>query len=118
MSEYIEREALLKDISELETAGAFTASFKNAVLKIISEKPTVDVEEVRRGKWIEREHWIPLARDCAPFDYDNYDKETHSEKMKYWHCSQCDYEASRSIEPFYNYCPYCGAKMDLGDDVI
>lgn len=55
MTEYIERETLVKAISEMEVAGVFTASFKNSVLKIISEQPAADVAEVRHGKWIRHE---------------------------------------------------------------
>lgn len=86
-----------------------------AVQDIISDIPTADVAEVVRGKWIKKEHWVPLAWDCQPSyteDYDDcYDEETHSWKEEYWHCSCCNYEASRGIEPVYKYCPNCGAKM-------
>lgn len=75
-----------------------------------------DVAEVRHGEWIEKEHWIPLPRDYEvsyDSDYDDcYDEKTHSWKEKYWHCSRCSYEASRSLKPVYKYCPNCGAKMD------
>lgn len=112
VNEYIEREALKRRISKLEVAGIFTASFKNAVLDIIFEQPIADVAEVRHGKWIEKWHLVPIAWDCQPFDYENYDEVTHSEIKKYWHCSCCDYEASRCMEPIHKYCPNCGAKMD------
>lgn len=46
MAEYIEREALIKDISELEVSGVFTEALKNEVLKIISEQATADVTEL------------------------------------------------------------------------
>lgn len=95
MAEYIEREALKKDISALETAGAFTESFKNAVLKIISENPAADVAEVRHGKW--------------------YYNEMHSDLgYSAYACSLCKKEVSIDEEDYkLNYCPYCGAKMDL-----
>ena len=75
-----------------------------------------NAEEVRCGKWIKKEHWVPLPRDYEvsyDSDYDDcYDEKTHSWKEKYWHCSCCDYEASRSMKPVHKYCPNCGAKMD------
>lgn len=88
----------------------------NAFNHFIDTLPLVDVEEVRHGEWIEKEHWIPLPRDYEvsyDSDYDDcYDEKAHSWKEKYWHCSCCDYEASRFMKPVHNYCPNCGAKMD------
>ena len=76
-----------------------------------------DVEKVQHGRWIQNEHWVPLPRDYelsyVEEDYDEcYDEKTHSSKEKYWHCSRCDYEASRDTEPYFDYCPHCGARMD------
>lgn len=51
MAEYIEREALEREISKLKVAGVFTTSLKNTMLKIISDQTTADVVEVRRGEW-------------------------------------------------------------------
>lgn len=90
MAEYIERGVLVKAISKIEAAGVFTASFKNSVLKIISEQPAADVAEVRHGKWIRHE------KDGAIFaDYE---------------CSICSAYPTGSIISYY--CPNCGAKMD------
>ena len=86
-----------------------------AVQDTISDIPAADVKEVVHGEWIEKEHWVPLAQDCEvsyDSDYDDcYDEKTHSWKEKYWHCNQCDYEASREIKPRHKYCPACGANM-------
>ena len=108
MAEYIERESLLKDIENDSMAVLFD---KTSAIHHIKNQPAADVAEVRRGKWIQKEHLVPLARDCEPFDYDCYDYTTHSENVKYWHCSHCDYEASRYMKPMYKYCPNCGTKM-------
>ncbi len=69
-------------------------------------------DAVRHGEWIEKEHWIPLAWDCSPFDYENYNAKTHSEKRTYWHCSKCGFEKSRDMKPLAAYCECCGARMD------
>ena len=89
---------------------------KNNTIPTIAKYEIVDVQKVQHGEWIEKEHWIPLPRDYEVSyysDYDDcYDEKTHSWKEKYWHCSCCDYEASRDTKPVHKYCPHCGAKMD------
>lgn len=69
---------------------------------------------IQRGEWIEKEHWVPLARDyeVSSVEYEDYDEKTHSMRKEYWHCSYCDYEASRDTKPQFKYCPNCGAKME------
>ena len=70
------------------------------------------LQELKHARWIQKEPWKPLAWDSSPLDWDNYDEKTHSEKVFYWNCSNCEYERSRSVEPKDKYCPHCGAKMD------
>ena len=100
MGEYIERKALLKDISEsvvftvrgdkpsLEIRGA------NKVIDRIKSAPTADVVEVKHGEW-------HLLYNCA------------NEGV---YCSVCNkkvyktYYANQKIKS--PYCPNCGAKMD------
>lgn len=97
MAEYIEREALIKDVSELEVAGVFTESLKNEVLKIISEQATADVAEVRHGKWIRKENT----------------------KVYWYACSLCGEKVPKNEygnDYWSDYCPRCGTIMDLGDD--
>lgn len=57
------------------------------VKSMIDNEPTVDAEPVRHGEWL-------------PVDelYDAFD------------CSECDAMVHKPC----NYCPKCGAKMDLG----
>lgn len=93
MPEYIEREALIKDIGDnvifTVRGGAKlpTAEMRgaNKVIDRIKNQPTADVAEVKHGKWIK-------DRNC-------------------YTCSECGfyYFANNSKS---NYCPNCGAKMD------
>lgn len=55
---------------------------------------------IQRGEWIQKEHWVPLARDyeVSSVDWEDYDEKTHSMKKEYWHCSCCDYEASAELD--------------------
>lgn len=58
----------------------------NYVLELVSTMHTVDAEIVNHGRWIGKED-------------------------KRWHCSECDGIAPKGYR--YNYCPDCGAKMDV-----
>ena len=62
------------------------------VTKSINNAPTIEAEPVRHGRW----------EECG--QYDVYD---------YCQCSECGYF---SFDGETNYCPYCGAKMDGGDE--
>ena len=113
---YIDYGKLLEERYRLGLDEMSRISKVNAFNHFIDTMPIADAEEVRYGEWIEKEHWIPLPRDYEvsyDSDYEDcYDEKTHSWKEKYWHCSCCDYEASRSMKPVHKYCPNCGAKMD------
>ena len=86
MDEYIERNGLLKWAIEFyPNEKVFASAVINA--------PAADVQEVRHGKWI----YVDGVLDWADYK-----------------CSECGY-----IEKFgddtclYNYCPECGAKMNM-----
>lgn len=68
-------------------------------------------QESKRGKWVKKEHLVPLARDAEPLNWDKYEEKTHSELEEYWHCSECGYEADRHFRPSWKYCPNCGLPM-------
>lgn len=82
--------------------------------QLTDDIPNADVVEVKYGKWAKKEHWIPLARDyeVSSVEWEDYDEKNHSMRKEYWHCSCCDYEASRDTKPWFKYCPNCGAKME------
>lgn len=81
---------------------------------VTKQEPTVAIRKPKHGKWIKKEHLVPLAWDAEPLDWDKYDEKTHSELQEYWHCSECDYEADRHFRPSWEYCPSCGSYN--GDD--
>lgn len=100
MAEYIEREKLIKHyencIDEVKNTNGVTEDFE-ICLKALKNQPAVDVTEVRHGKWERKEN-----------------------KKVYWYaCSLCGEEVPQNEygdDYFSDYCPNCGAKMDLGDD--
>ena len=104
MTEYIEREALMRRIKEIHCAECDNyhgvrcrACWVDDTLGYIDSEPPADVAPVRHGRWIHTDladHW--LGKD---------------------ECSECTYhEKDRSDLSHFNYCPNCGAKMDGVDD--
>ena len=103
MAEYIDREAVLSDAYETVVFstrnGATSTEVRgaNKVIDRIKSAPTADVVEVRHGKW------MPIVIQ------ESYLDPPYCDTCK---CSMCEYEIDVS-ETIYNYCPNCGAKMDL-----
>lgn len=83
MDECIEREALIKDISE-STEPFNTGS----VFRAINRQPAADVAPVVHGKWIlvDTEKWIGVCSNCNRQD---------------------------RIDRLATHCRFCGARMDL-----
>ena len=75
--------------------GKILESYRKAVFEEIDNAPTVDAVEVVHGRWIEKWHRNILG------DYPRF------------HCSECGEDKPNAIHT--NYCPNCGAKMDLED---
>ena len=107
MGEYIKREALR---DALYDADAITM---NGV-KILNQFLSADVEPVKHGRWEWFEEWNPGTPDHP----------TECEDCG-WRCSECKtslddvvggYWDDPDDEPKLNYCPNCGAKMDVDDD--
>ena len=61
------------------------------IRNVILDRPTVDAVPVVHGRWVFKEHTS---------DYGG---------IHIFHCSACDFPNGRVS----NYCPHCGAKMDL-----
>ena len=97
MAEYIEREAILREIErrELLMVGDKLVSV-DAMKSFIKNRPAADVAPVRHGKWV-HEHM--------------------SEGYAWVICSECEAVIHKIlINKRLNYCPNCGAKMDGVDD--
>lgn len=79
------------DLTEAEIADKIQKISANsdvfiAVRKILDEFPAEDVQEVKHGKW----------------------KQNKGDSAKRFYCTTC-FEYGNTN---YQYCPYCGAKMD------
>ena len=71
----------------------FVAEWLNTEFEIVES----DIEPVRRGKW----------------------KRKENTKVYWYACSSCGEDVPKNEygdDYFSDYCPNCGAKMDLGDD--
>ena len=88
MAEYIDREAFKK---EYLCCGYLPEMSETEFDKF----PSVDVAPVRHGRW-EKQSGLYSCSECGmtcPYD-------VQADVIEYWAC---------------NYCPNCGAKMDLED---
>lgn len=61
----------------------------------VADAPTVDAAPVVHGRW--ETHLLPLAWKCSVCGFNN------------------SFRSGRTTE-YLNYCPNCGAKMDLPED--
>ena len=96
MAEYIEREALLREIERREAlmVGDKLVSV-DAMKSFIKNRQAADVASVRHGRWEQRKDAIGFVRCSVCHDCNIYDDWADGKK--------------------WNYCPHCGAKMDLED---
>lgn len=74
----------------LDTYGKAKMALLKDILEYIDESTTIEAELVKQGKWIEKPYL---------FGTTNY-------------CSLCENNYGMPHER-YNFCPNCGAKMDL-----
>lgn len=98
MSDYIDRDELIKHIKDLPTwwgdGSGVCAFYPVDVMVSIANAPAADVQEVRHGEW----------------------KSFHSQDTLYrsYYCSACGHEQIIPLTTAVKYCPHCGAKMDGG----
>lgn len=71
-------------------------------------------EKPRVGRWVLKKELVPLPWDSDPLNWDNYDKDTHSEWKEFYHCSNCDWKSGDFKGG--NYCRNCGVKMEDNKD--
>lgn len=101
MSDYIDRDELIKHINDLPTwwgdgSGVYTF-YPIEVMVSIANAPAVDVQEVRHGEW------RLCYEDCR-------------EQIAGDECSACGFQHYGTCISHYHYCPNCGAKMDGGNN--
>lgn len=103
MAEYIEREALLKAISKV--GGSPLSEWDTVgVVGLVANQPAADVAPVKIGFWMpiyesELTGWNPEFAGCDP--------------IAGYQCSLCGHDVMLSHQS--NYCPNCGAKMEVND---
>ena len=89
--EYIERKVLQnKAFGEQHPTFYDGQDIADWYEKCINETPTADVSPVRHGQWVKEKRDVLI----------------------HWHCSACK-ECFYLDMPNAEYCPHCGAKMDL-----
>ena len=94
MAEYIERGAIIKrlEVTPILKYGIPTY-VRDGVIDLVEKQPTSDVVEVKHGRW-----------ELVTIKY--YPGQT----VRVGYCQKCNEE-----RPVDNFCPNCGAKMDLED---
>ena len=93
MTEYIEREALMRNLKQFAPE-----QLTPLVESLIQKQPAADVVEVRHGKWKLKQY------EGGILDGEIYDE-----------CSICEYQRffdDIRFKTAFNYCPKCGARMD------
>lgn len=94
MTEYIERDALMVALcKEITGEGDYyngKDDMQDQIRDMVSQFPTADVAPVRHGRW-----------------------GTHSDRPDSLICSVCNCGFDMWKHDPHNYCPNCGAKMDL-----
>lgn len=91
MTEYIEKGKLLDYVQDTYGGGNEdnTCIWYGDVIEMIRSEPAAEVAPVVRGKWIHNDEWWEFI--CI-------------------HCHKAIGDTKK-----YQYCPHCGAKMDLED---
>lgn len=101
MDEYIKRAAIMefpirKDHCDKERANEHFIFGIESVLEYVQNLPAADVAPVVHGHFV-------------------HDGSRIAHGVDWWHCSNCGRLAS-GVETRFNYCPWCGARMDGDDD--
>jgi len=100
MAEYIDRGALLADISAAMDYRGMGVVVGQTLMRFVKRQPAADVAPVVHGRWVHSRY-----SDCA-------------EQFELVKCSICNHEAY--VIAFYvrsgSFCPNCGARMDGGVD--
>lgn len=91
MTNYIDRNILLEELNETQIEGDEYYKGLGRAKQIVCDQPTVDVEEVRHGKWIyEGRHLVIMEHAfqcsvCGRWVLTNFPKHV-VEEQPYCHC--------------------------------
>lgn len=106
MSDYIDREELIKHIKDLPTwwadGSALCAYYLTKAITSIEEAPAADVQEIKHGEWIKMSN--------NPDDGNYYCSECHN-------CIDIATGRETPIDRDFFYCPHCGEKMKKGESL-
>lgn len=100
------RQSLMIWADKLRTAGecgGCEVELLQAVVKMVDAQAAVDAEPVRHGEWLFSDYDYFTCSVCG----DQYFTGADSTK---------DAKAMLENNAYYPYCPYCGAKMDGGNE--
>lgn len=103
MPEYIEKEKLKEALCPYSDTNY--AQDMETILRIVDEFPAADVAPVVHGRW-----------DAEGDGYAETSDGEMAPVIDVWYCSKCGYCIDEGIDDkivLPNYCPNCGAKMDL-----
>lgn len=101
MSDYISREAALADFEQCNRKNSTWTPQR--VKTLLMRIPAADVEPERNGRW----------EECDWVDVDEHGFGTRRTFKAGLRCSQCACVFKKKLLWKRNYCPSCGAKMDL-----
>lgn len=87
MGEYINKNLAISELLDCKLAGSSGMIFASEALKKLVDVPAEDVEPVIHGRWLKNTRFKEKRRKC----------------------SECGFDS----EFEFNFCPNCGAKMDL-----
>lgn len=91
MAEYIEREALIGDLTAAMDHRGMGQVIGQTLIRYVKRQPAADVAPVVHGEWV-------LFRSSV------------TGELSLYFCSSCRAASTEKS----NYCPECGAKMDGG----
>ena len=99
MAKYVNVDTVHKSLKSLcnkykISFGYHYGGFGEEIAKLTSQLPAVDVAPIKHGKWLKTSN-------------------PRHENEQFYMCSNCDWRCSCNDDLDYNYCPNCGAKMDL-----
>lgn len=97
----------MAEYTKIETARAIICDFCN---QLYSDEPC----EPADCDWL---RMLEEDADVAPVMHGRFvhDGPRFARGVDWWHCSNCGRLAS-GVETRFNYCPWCGARMDGDDD--